>query len=291
MDEQHRLAQRFEESRPRLRKIAFRMLGSEADADDAVQETWLRLSRIDAERIDNLAGWLTTVVARICLDMLRSRTTRREESLDLRGSDRMVDADTADPEEAAILADSIGPALLIVLDTLSPSERVALVLHDMFGVPFKEIAAIIGCTATASRQLASRARRRLRGALADKTDTGQRQDRRLVDAFLKAAREGDLETLLGVLHPECRLRADEFAALIGAPKEIAGGTNVADFFNGGADDARRATINGVAAAAWAPNGKLRVAFSFTFRDDRIVDIELIADRKRLQRLHIEFLDR
>lgn len=248
----------------------------------------MRLSRSDAAAIDNLAGWLTTVVARICLDMLRSRSTRREQTLDDDRPELLSDDGTGDPQAEALLADSLGPALFVVLDTLSPPERVALVLHDMFGLPFGQIAPIVGRSLSATRQLASRARRRVRGAGIDRH---KRAERHIVDAFLRAAREGDLATLVAVLHPECRLRSDQFAALLGAPQKIEGGTNVADFFNGGADDAQRATIDGTAAAAWAPGGRTRVAFVFTFKEQRIFDIELVADRKRLQQLEIVFLDR
>ena len=322
MEEQSWLAQQFEENRTHLKKVALRMLGSASEADDAVQETWLRLSRSDAGVIDNLTGWLTTVVARICLDTLRSRKARHEEPLDPVGPVQIADTAAADPERDAILADSIGPALLVVLDMLTPPERVAFVLHDTFGMPFEEIAPIIGRSPTASRQLASRARRRVRGSAEDATargsgtdrrgaagaqrareetagageraeasDGGNRTERRIVDAFLAAARDGDFEALLSVLDPECVLRADELASLLGAPKQVNGSTNVANFFNGRAAEARRATIHGVAAAAWVPGGKLRVAFSFTFRDERIVDIELIGDRERLQQLDIVLLDR
>ncbi len=321
MDEQTWLARQFEENRTHLKRVAFRMLGSENEADDAIQETWLRLSRSDAGVIDNLTGWLTTVVARICLDMLRSRKARHVESLDSDGPSQIADDDAVDPERDAILAESIGPALLVVLDLLTPPERVAFVLHDMFGLSFEEIAPIIGRSEGASRQLASRARRRVRGSAEGAAARGsatngpgaagaqrgraeidsagvrvagnaenKRDERRIVDAFLAAARGGDFEALLSVLDPECVLRADEFASLLGSPKKIEGGTNVADFFNGAASAAVRATIGGVAGAAWAPNGKARVAFSFTFRDERIVDIELIADRKRLQQLGVVLLD-
>ena len=289
MEEQNWLAQQFEQNRARLKKVAFRMLGSASEADDAVQETWLRLSRSDAGVIDNLMGWLTTVVARICLDMLRSRKARAEEPLDTVSPVQIADAGAADPEREAILADSIGPALLVVLDMLTPPERVALVLRDMFGMPFEEIAPILGRSPAASRQLASRARRRVRGS--DKASDGsERTEQRIIDAFLSAAREGNLEALLSVLDPDCVLRADELASAMGAPQQVKGRSSVADFFNGRAAEARRATIHGVAAAAWAPGGKVRVAFSFTFRDERIVDIELIADRKRLQQLDVVLLD-
>ena len=289
MEGQNWLAQQFEQNRTHLRQAAFRMLGSASEADDAVQEAWLRLSRSDAGGIDNLSGWLTTVVARICLDMLRSRRVRREEPLEIDGPSQIADAHAADPEREALLADSIGPALLVVLDILTPPERVAFVLHDMFGMPFEEIAPIVGRSPAASRQLASRARRRVRGSAEDATVRASKTERRIVDAFLAASRDGDFEALLSLLHPECALRADEFATLLGGPKPIKGGRNVAEFFNGKAGAAVRATIGGVAGGAWAPNGKVRVAFSFTFRDERIVDIELIADRKRLEELGVVLL--
>lgn len=319
MEEQNWLVEKFEANRTHLKRVAFRMLGSRSEADDAVQETWLRLSRSDAAVIDNLTGWLTTVVARICLDMLRSRKARREESLIIEGSSQFADSSVSDPEREAILADSIGPALLVVLELLTPPERVAFVLHDMFGMAFEEIAPIVGRTQSAARKLASRARRRIRGsagepriqksAPARPTDTAGRRrravgdrrrveagdgravtERRIVDAFLAAARGGDFETLLSLLDPECVIRSDEFASLLGSPKRIEGSRNVADFFNGAASDAVRATIRGVAGAAWAPNGKVRVAFSFTFRDNRILGIEFVADQKRLKELGVELLD-
>lgn len=305
MEEQNWLARQFEENRTRLRQVAFRMLGSASEADDAVQETWLRLNRADAGVIANLKGWLTTVVAHICLDMLRARKARHEESLDSSAAFQIADTGAADPERETILSEAIGPALLVVLDMLTPPERVAFVLHDMFGVPFEEIAPIIGRSQTASRQLASRARRRVRrsaedpsaqssgsdrrsaaGARAEANGSSSRTERRIVDAFLAAARGGDFDVLLSLLDPECVLRSDEFASLMGAPHRIESGTNVADFFNGKAAAAIRATIGGAAGAAWAPNREVRVAFSFTFRDERIVDIELIADRKRLQQLDV-----
>lgn len=321
MEEQNWLAQQFEDNRLRLKKVAFRMLGSTDEADDAVQETWLRLSRSDASIIDNLVAWLTTVVARICLDMLRARTARREELLDIDGPSRIADSSATDPEREALLADSIGPALLVVLDMLSPPERVAFVLHDMFGMPFEEIATIVGRTPAAARQLASRARRRIQGsgttAAADEApspdrpngqgyqvltpksaaarprnvqnDGSVRSERRIVDAFLAAAREGNFQALLAVLDPECVLRADEYAALLGAPRQVKGNESVAGFFNGRAAEASRATIQGAAAAAWTPDGSVRVAFSFSFRNDRIAEIELIADRKRLDQLDIVLL--
>ncbi len=294
MEGQNWLARQFEENRAHLAKVAFRMLGSTSEADDAVQEAWLRLSRSDAGVIENLTGWLTTVVARISLDMLRARKARSEDSLDSAGSSQTADSRAGDPERDAILADSIGPALLLVLDMLTPPERVAFVLHDMFGIPFDEIAPIIGRSSAASRQLASRARRRLRGttevSAARRSENEEVTQRRIVDAFLAAARNAEFEALLSLLHPDCMLRSDEFATLLGSPKKIEGGRKVAEFFNGAASAAVRTTVGGVAGAAWAPNGKVRVAFSFAFKDEKIVAIELVADRKRLQELGVVLLD-
>lgn len=291
MEEQEWLAREFEDNRSRLKRVALRMLGSESEADDAVQEAWLRLSRSDAGAIDNLAGWLTTVVARICLDMLRLRKSRAVESLDADESPEVADGGSIDPEREAILAESMGPALLVVLDLLTPPERVAFVLHDMFGMPFEEIAPIIGRSLAASRQLASRARRRVRGSTEEAAaHVGPRRtERRIVDAFLSAARGGRFEELLTLLDPDCVVRADDFAAAIGAPRLIEGGTKVADFFNGAASSAIRTSIGGVPGAGWALGGKLRVAFRFSFRDDTIAGIELIGDQKRLRELGVVLL--
>lgn len=311
MEDPEWMAQRFEECRNHLTRVAFRMLGSRSEAEDAVQESWLRLSRSDEASIDNLTGWLTTVVARICLDMLRSRRARREETLPQGQRARVAVDPSLDPQQEALLADSIGPALLIVLDMLSPPERVAFVLHDTFGMPFEEIAPIVGRTEAAARQLASRARRRVRGPApsgSPRTGTAGRPggapsgddpaarakrrktERRVVDAFLAAARGGDFEGLLSLLDPGCVVTSDDYAALLGSPKRIDGGRKVADFFNGAASAAEPATIAGVAGAAWAPNGRVRVAFSFTFKDDRILGIEFIADRKLLEVLGVDLLE-
>lgn len=325
MQDNEWLARQFEENRAHLGRVAFRMLGSADEADDAVQEAWLRLSRSDAGVIDNLGAWLTTVVAHICLDMLRTRKTRREESAETDSHSAVADDRPVDPEREAILADTIGPALLLVLDLLTPPERVAFVLHDTFGMPFDEIAPIIERSPAACRQLASRARRRVRGSVNDASvadvtprsspagtlqrrraadpgsgdsrtaDSGRASheerptERKIVDAFLAASRDGDFEALMSLLHPDCALRPDEFALLLGSPKRIDGGRKVAEFFNGKGGGAVRATIHGVAGAAWAPNGRVRVAFNFSFRDGKIADIELIADRKRLQDLGVEIL--
>lgn len=294
MNEQDLLADQFEKRRAHLKRVAYRMLGSDGEAEDAVQEAWLRLSRSDAGEIRNLPGWLTTVVARICLDILRSRTARRETPAET--PEDIPAGDDSDPEAEALLADSMGPALLLVLETLSPPERVAFVLHDMFGMSFDEIGPIVRRSEPATRQLASRARRRIRGSAEHRQPPGTQSEeskhaqRRIVDAFLEAARNARFEELLTLLHPECVLRSDEFAALLGSPERIEGGGSVAEFFNGAAAAAVRTTIGGTPGAAWAPNGKVRVAFRFSFRDDRIVEIELIADRKRLADLGVELLD-
>ena len=227
MDEREFLAQQFEEHRIRLRAVAYRMLGSLSEADDAVQETWLRLSRIDADEVENLGGWLTTVVARVSLNMLRSRRSRREEPLDVRMPEPIVDrADGTDPEHEALLADSVGLALLVVLETLNPAERLAFVLHDMFAVPFDEIAPIVDRSPEAARQLASRARRRVQGETAI-PDADLDTQREVLDAFLAAAREGDFEALLEVLDPDVVLRAERGAVAIGASRLVRGAANVA----------------------------------------------------------------
>src|SRR5262245_44253797 len=225
MNERDLLAERFEEHRSHLEAVAYRMLGSASEADDAVQEAWIRLSRTDTGEVDNLGGWLTTVVARVCLDMLRSRTARREEPWDAHVPERFASTERlADPEYEAVLADSVGPALLVVLETLAPAERLAFVLHDMFGVPFDEIAAIVGRSPDAARQLASRARRRVQGA--DTASTDPDRQREVVDAFLAAARGGDFEALLALLDPDVVLRADAAAVTTGAPREIVGAMGV-----------------------------------------------------------------
>jgi RNA polymerase sigma factor (sigma-70 family) len=242
MDEQERLAGRFEEHRSRLWSVAYRMLGSHAEADDAVQEAWLRLSRSDADAIENFDGWLTTVVARVSLNMLKSRMARREEPLEAREP-----VSPADPEQDALLADSVGLALLVVLDTLAPAERIAFVLHDMFAMPFDEIAPIVARTPAAARQLASRARRRVRGSDAAPDVTRQRE---VVDAFLAASRGGDFQALISLLDPDIVLRADAAAARMGAPGELRGADAVAATFSGRAQGARPALMDGEPGAVW-----------------------------------------
>ena len=289
MDEHDWLAERFEENRTHLRAVAYRMLGSLSEADDAVQEAWLRLSRSDTSGVENLGGWLTTVVARVCLDMLRSRRSRREEPLGVHVPEPIVSReDGVDPEHEALLADSVGPALLVVLETLSPAERLAFVLHDMFGVPFEEISPIVGRSPTAARQLASRARR-VRGA-APSPDADLTRQREVVDAFLAASREGDFDALVAVLDPDVVLRADRAAVDAGAPGEIRGGAAVADTFSGRARFAQPALVNGAAGAVWAPGGRPRVVFGFTIRGGRIVEIDILADPERLGQLDLAVLN-
>ncbi|HEU4783099.1 MAG TPA: sigma-70 family RNA polymerase sigma factor [Ktedonobacterales bacterium] len=285
------LATRFEAERSHLRAVAYRMLGSLSDADDAVQECWLRLSRTDTSGIENLGAWLTTVVGRVCIDMLRARQSRREESLgdyepELGASTRRED--TIDPEEEALLADSIGLALLVVLDTLNPSERLAFVLHDLFDVPFEEIAPIVDRSPDATRQLASRARRRVRGtgAVPDADLTPQRT---VVDAFLAASRAGDFESLLRLLDPEVVFRADRAAVATGASAEMRGAVFVARQFLGRAQAARPVLVNGAVGVAVAPRGRLFVALQVTIKEGKITEIDAIADPEHLRALDLALL--
>ena len=307
MDRDEYLAQRFEENRAHLRAVAYRMLGSQSEAEDAVQESWLRLSRADTSDVQNLGGWLTTVVARVCLDVLRSRATRREETLGEDASGSFVSqADASDPEHEAILADSVGLALLVVLDTLNPAERLAFVLHDLFDVPFEEIAPIVGRTPTAARQLASRARRRVQGKGREQEQeaetasgadlTHQRTDanRVIVEAFLAASRNGDFDALLAALDPNITLRADAatvaMGAAVGMTSETHGAEEVAQQFVGRAHAARLALIDGSVGAVWGQGGQPRVTFNFTIADGKIAAIEIIADPARLSQLDVAILD-
>jgi RNA polymerase sigma factor (sigma-70 family) len=293
MDEKDWLAERFEENRDHLRAVAYRMLGSLGEADDAVQEAWLRLSRSDTSGIGNLGGWLTTVVARVSLDMLRSRKSRREEPLDAHGPEPIVSredgGDGNDPEHEALLASSVGPALLVVLETLAPAERIAFVLHDLFAVPFDEIAAIVGRSPATTRQLASRARRRVQGAAAVPGADRARQ-REIVDAFLAASRGGDLAALLAVLDPGVVLRADPAAVQMGASAEVRGAAAVAGTFVGRARAAQPALVNGAAGLVWAQGGQPRVVFGFTITRGKIVEINMIADPEQLRRLDLAILN-
>lgn len=287
MDRQEFLSREFEAYRSHLRAVAYRMLGSTAEADDAVQEAWFRLARTDTSGVDNLGGWLTTVVARVCLDMLRSRTSRREDPIGDAVPDEIpAPVSAGDPEHEAALTDSVGLALVVVLDTLPPAERLAFVLHDMFGVPFDEIATIAGSSTAAARQHASRARRRVRGAdvTTGAADLARRQQ--IVGAFLAAARDGDFDALLALLAPDAVLRADAVAIAAGAPGEAAGAAAVAETFAGRARVARLALIDGAAGAAWAPGGQTRVVFDFTIVDDRIVGIDLVMDPATLAGLEV-----
>src|SRR6266498_686331 len=263
MDEGDWLAERFEAHRTHLRSVAYRILGSLSEADDAVQEAWLRLSRSDTSGVENLGGWLTTIVARVCLNMLESRKSRREEPVGAETPDPVAsNQDGADPEQQALLAEGVGLALLVVLDTLAPAERLAFVLHDMFALPFDEIAPIVGRSPTAARQLASRARRRVQGAATVREGDLTRQ-RAVVGAFLAASRGGDFDALLALLDPDIVLRADRTAVQVGASKEVRGPAAVAEIFSGRARAAQPALVNGAAGAVWARGGRPRVAFSFT----------------------------
>ncbi|MFI1521421.1 sigma-70 family RNA polymerase sigma factor [Kitasatospora cineracea] len=286
MDEKEFLADRFETHRDHLRAVAYRMLGSSAEADDAVQEAWLRLERSDTSGVENLAGWLTTVVGRVCLDLLRSRTSRREESFELRPGDGNAAVDgTAGPEDEALLADSVGLALLVVLDTLAPAERLAFVLHDLFAVPFDDIALILERTPASARQLASRARRRVQGRTPPEAPDPARR-REVVDAFLTAARGGDFDALLEVLDPEVVVRADRAVPLLGPVEELRGRESVLGAFLGRAQGARTALVGGAVHAVWAPEGILRGALRFTIGGGRITAIEVVSDPAVLAGLEI-----
>ncbi|MGI8915556.1 MAG: sigma-70 family RNA polymerase sigma factor [Chloroflexota bacterium] len=289
------LAHQFEEHRAHLRAVAYRMLGSASEADDALQESWLRLSRSGAGEIEHLGKWLTTVVARVCLDMLRARNTRREDPLDGAPlAEHLADSSIGrDPEDEALLADALGPALLVVLDTLSPVERLAFVLHDIFGVPFDEIAPLVGRTSTAARQLASRARRRVRRQPLEEDEAlgaDLAAQRVVVEAFLAASRNGDFAALLAVLDPHVELRANEVAARARAPKEARGAQAVAQQFLGRAKPLQVALVGGAAGAVWAAGGRVRVAFSFTIDEGRIVAIEIVANPQRLSQLRPQILN-
>jgi RNA polymerase sigma factor (sigma-70 family) len=289
VDEQDWLAEQFEANRTRLRAVAYRMLGSLSEADDAVQESWLRLSRSDTATIENLTAWLTTVVARVSLNMLRSRKSRREEPLDFHVPDPIVSraGDRLDPEHAALLSDSVGLALLVILDTLAPDERLAFVLHDMFAVPFEEIAPIVGRSPTAARQLASRARRRVQGAAVPDADL--HSQRVLVDAFLAAARAGDLDRLLAVLDPDVVLRADPGVLRVvrGARAVTEGALTFARL----AESARPAIVNGAPGiVSWLPGGRPLAVMGFTVTRGKIVEIDIRADPVRLGQVDLKVLE-
>lgn len=291
MSESDVLAERFEANRPRLRSVAYRMLGSLTEADDAVQEAWLRLNRTDTSGVDNLGAWLTTVVGRVCLDMLRSRTSRREESLDAQAIEPAATAGGGvDPEQEAVLADSMGLALLVVLETLTPVERLAFVLHDMFAVSFDEIAPIVGRSPAAARQLASRARRRVQAGVATPDADASRQ-RQIVEAFLDASRNGDFTTLLTLLDPDVVMRADRAAVRMGGSSEVHGAASVAGFFSGRAEGAVPALIDGAVGAMVIANGRTRIALNVVIARGRIIGIDAIGDPEQLRELDVAILDR
>lgn len=281
MSEENSLADRFEANRGHLRTVAYRMLGSRSEADDAVQEAWLRLNRTDTGEIKNLGGWLTTVVARICLDMLRVRKSRREEKLGPHVPEPAADNENGEEE----IADSVGAALMIVLDTLTPAERLAFVLHDMFAVPFEEIAPIVGREPAAARQLASRARRRVQGASgrqdAETPEADLGRQRVIVDAFLTASKTGDFEALLAVLDPEVVFRSDAVAVKMGGAPELRGAEAVANTFKGRAQAAQPAMVDGAMAIAVVFGGRLRIVLELRFEGERIAGIQAVADPDRL----------
>jgi RNA polymerase sigma factor (sigma-70 family) len=279
-------AAQFEEHRPRLRAVAYRMLGSFAEADDAVQEAWLRVARASGDEVDNVGGWLTTVVSRQCLNMLRSRTTRREDPLDVRVPDPVVEyGDGVDPAEQGVLADSVGLALLVVLEALDPAERLAFVLHDMFAVPFEEIAGMVGRTPAAARQLASRARRRVQGA----TPVGQPnrpRQRAIVDAWLAAARGGDFAGLVALLHPDAVLRVDTGDAGSRLVRGAAAVAGQAAMYRSAGFQARFAMVNGGPGIVSTLDGRPAAVLAFTVADGLIVEIDILADPQRLAALDI-----
>ncbi|MGW1504815.1 RNA polymerase sigma factor SigJ [Streptomyces mirabilis] len=284
------LADRFQEHRGRLRAVAYRMLGSLSEADDAVQEVWLKLGRTDVGEIRNLAGWLTTVVGRVCLDLLRSRAARREEPLDTYVPDPLVSPlERIDPEQEVLLADSVGLALLVVLETLEPAERLAFVLHDMFAVPFDDIAPVVGRSSAATRQLASRARRRVRAAAAPEPELDPARQKLVLDAFLAASRAGDFEALVSVLHPDVVLRVDS-GVLVGgaaASKVVHGATGVAQqalMFRQFAEFSRLVLVNGAIGVVTAPEGRPLSVMGVTITDGRIVEMYILADPTRLSDL-------
>jgi len=279
-------AAQFEANRPRLRAVAYRMLGSSGEVEDAVQETWLRLNRSDTKGIENLSGWLTTVVARVCLDMLRARKSRREEPMGPLTPEPIAEDERSRDAE---MADSVGAALLVVLETLAPAERLAFVLHDMFAVPFEEIAPIVGRTPAAARQLASRARRRVQGTRPSPRADLSRQ-RKIVEAFLTASRDGDFEGLLAVLDPDVVARADQTATRLGSIAEIRGAPAVADFFKGRARSARPALVDGALGIAVVLGGQLRVVLRLTFAGDRISGVEAIADAEHIASMDTVMLE-
>jgi RNA polymerase sigma factor (sigma-70 family) len=295
MAEPEWLAEKFEENRGHLRAVAYRMLGSLNEADDAVQEAWLRLSRSDPNEIENLGGWLTTVVSRVCLDILRSRSTRKEEALDAQVAEPVSNIERQrDPEQETLMADSIGAALLIVLDRLDPAERLAFVLHDMFAVSFDEIASILGRSSEASRQLASRARRRVQGS-PTVPKASLVEQRQVVDAFLTALRTGDLEGLVAVLDPDVVVKLDETAGRPGTPREIHGARNWAKgavAFSRNLEGAvEPMLVNGEVGLVWAPQGRAFRVLRLSIHDGRIATVDIVADPSRLAKFEIAVLEK
>lgn len=284
MSESDWIADEFEKNRPRLRAVAYRMLGSTGDADDVVQDAWLRLTRSDIYTIDNLSGWLTTVVSRIALDRLRARRRDREIPTGVQPPEVATLHAASDPEEDALLADSVGAAMMMVLDTLRPTERVAFVLHDTFGVPFDVIGEALNRTANAAKQLASRARHKVRGS--DPADRDPARQREVVDAFLDAARNGNFEALIAILDPDVSLQADPTAFDMGSPVEVRGPTDVAAMFSGRAQGAETVWVDDSAAAAWIVAGKPKVVWDFTIVAGRIAHIEMLADPDHLGELEL-----
>ena len=288
MEDVEWISGQFEANRSRLEGIAYRMLGSRAEAEDAVQDTWLRVARGDHAAVENWAGWLTTVTGRICLDRLRSRQSRREELMGAAVPDLEDAAVERDPAQAAVLADSVGAALMVVLESMAPEERVAFVLHDVFAVPFDAVGEILDRSPQAARQLASRGRRRVQGMPAmSRVDLVQH--RTLVDAFLRAVREGDFEGLVRLLHPDVVLRPDRAALRIGSRPETRGATEVASALSGGARGARLVLANSLPALAWAPGGRIRSVIEFTVVDGQIAAITVTAEADRIAELDVVVL--
>jgi RNA polymerase sigma-70 factor (ECF subfamily) len=288
---------RFEENRPRLRALAYRMLGSTTETEDALQETWLRITA-DTGAVDNLGGWLTTVITRVCLDMLRARKTRENAAPAMEAEGAVAASEAIDPEREVLLADAVGSAMMVVLDTLSPPERVAFVLHDLFALSFEDIGAIVGRSAVATRQLASRARRRVQGLGERENDLPSQRE--VAQAFMAASRDGNLEAVLAVLDPDVVLRVDPVAVKAaaaneakGAPRlvsEVRGAADVARVFLGSAQAARPALVDGTPGAAWAPGGRPRALWAFKVEQGRIVEVQVIADPKAIARLEVLLLD-
>lgn len=290
MDDKEFLTQQFEANRPHLRAVAYRMLGNAHDVDDALQDAWLRVSNANDDDITNVTGWLTTIVARICLNSLRRRQRRASDSMhDRLNDERLIQSTEATPEEQAVLADSVGLALLVVLELLSPAERISFVLHDLFSLSFDEVGEILAKSPEACRQLASRARRRVQAANQPTADP--QLQREVVVAFLRAAKGGDFQTLLSLLSPNVELVADTAAVALGAPERKDGPVDVATRFSGGAQAARVALLDGWAGLVWAQGGKAKVAFDFTLDEGRVTRIDMIGDEEILEEIHVEFVRR